>query len=233
MTKPIRDDIIDNRRTKMGDVVNSYLPAIEHLDVSTGYFDLGGYATVRYQLEDALKRPGFRFRLLMGTNSITDKTPKSFEESVERITGSAPTDVWANPVEDATPLSSYLAAMNLESGQGTVNGLRSILDKDSVQVRYGKSRFNHSKCYILGEGAAIIGSSNFTRPGFGGVDGSRYNYELNASVQQNRLVTDVQGWFDDMWEMADDAKQDLIDILKDSKFGDPPKPFQIYRWDQK
>lgn len=229
MTKPIKDDIIDNRKIKMGDVINSYLPGIEHLDVSTGYFDIGGYAMVRDRLETALKTPGFTFRLLMGVNSIKDQTPKSFEELVEKMTGSAPADIWSDPTEDATPLNASLAEMDLENGQGAVNGLRNILDTDAVQVRCGRSRFNHSKCYILGEEAAIIGSSNFTRPGLGDVDkNKRYNYELNASLRQHTPVGDVQEWFNDMWEMSDNAKQDLISVLKRSKFGDPPTPFEIY-----
>lgn len=220
---PIKRDIIDNRAVKMGDVLNSYLPGIKHLDVSTGYFDLGGYAMVRDRLEDALGRPGFAFRLLMGANSIKDQTPKTFEE--REAAGSAQPD----PVEGATPLNTSLAGMGLGNGQDAINGLRAILAMDSVHVRRGRSRFNHSKCYILGNEAAIIGSSNFTRPGLGDADGNaRYNYELNASLKQESPIDDVQEWFNDMWEMSDDAKQDLLAVLERSKFGDPPAPFEIY-----
>ena len=229
MTDKIKKDIIDNRRVSMGEVINSYLPDIKHLDVSTGYFDMNGYAMVRDSLERALDRQGFSFRLLMGSDSIIDKTPKSFEDSIKRITGSAPNDLWPVPTEDITPLYASLASLDLDSGLGAINGLRNMLRRDTFQVRCGKSRFNHSKCYILGDEAAIIGSSNFTRPGLGPVDGNkRYNYELNASLKQDTPIVEVQSWFDDMWDMSDDAKQDLISELERSKFGDPPKPFEIY-----
>lgn len=222
MIRPIKSDVIDNRSVKMRDVLNSYLPGIERLDVSTGYFDMGGYAAVRERLEEALERPGFGFRLLMGTNAIKDQTPKTFEEAA----GAAPLP---DTVEDTAPLSASLAEMRLSDGQAAINGLRAILDMDAVQVRYSGTRFNHSKCYILGGDAAIIGSSNFTRPGLGDMGrNAQYNYELNASLKQELAIKNVQEWFDDIWGASDDAKQDMICALERSKFGDPPAPFEVY-----
>ena len=48
---------------------------------------------------------------------------------------------------------------------GDVMGLIRLLRRENVQVRLGRSRFNHAKCYILGQEGAVIGSSNFTGAG--------------------------------------------------------------------
>ena len=230
MTGPILDDIIDNRKIRMGDVINSYLPTIEHLDISTGYFDMNGYAIVRDQLESRLSDSNFKFRLLMGVNSISDKTPKNFEDLVTQNIDDKQHQLWSDPHDDITPLDVSIADMDLKAdSHDAVAGLRQILQKDTVQIRCGKSRFNHAKCYILGRQSALIGSSNFTQPGLGSIDKhKRYNYELNASIRSKAVTDDAQDWFDDMWNMSDDVKQDVIDALERSKFGDPAKPLDVY-----
>lgn len=231
MARPLKNDIIDNRKIKAGDYINSYLPIIEHLDISTGYFDIEGYAIIRDGLEAQLdKSTKFEFRLLMGADSIRIKVPKSFEELMDQTTDNSSTGPWPDIAEDDTAsLETSIASMNLGSGQDAINGLRRMLEKKAVQVRRGKSRFNHSKCYILGNEAVLVGSSNLTRPGLGAAnEDSRYNYELNASLRTMAATTEVQGWFNDMWDMSEDVKEDVMCVLKHSKFGDPAKPFDVY-----
>ena len=91
-----------------------------------------------------------------------------------------------------------------------------------MQVRVGPSRFNHSKCYILGDNSVFIGSSNLTAGGMVG------NHELNAGLYQPGVAAETRRWFDRMWAEATDAKEDLLRVLRLSKFGVPPDPHNVY-----
>ena len=54
------------------------------------------------------------------------------------------------------------------------------------------------------------------------------NYELNAGLYQPKALEETHLWFDHMWEEATDAKDDLLQILRQSKFGVPPSPHDVY-----
>ena len=103
-----------------------------------------------------------------------------------------------------------------------VMGLIGFLKQDNVHVRRGRARFNHAKCYILGNEGAVVGSSNFTRAGLSGND------ELNAGVYNTATWAKIRGWYERMWDGAEDAKHDMLQVLEQSKFGVPAEPYDIY-----
>lgn len=55
---------------------------------------------------------------------------------------------------------------------------------------------------------ALVGSSNFTRPGL------TQNVELNIQVQSGREVAQLQKWFDDYWEQAEDVTPDILKVVE-------------------
>lgn len=210
MTERIRRDIIDNSSDiTMRDVLNSEIPHAEQFDVSTGYFDVAGYGLLREKLEKAAENDSFRMRLLMGKGAMLP-SEETFEERAER--SDEPRSVKAQLDEQSLEPDSY----------GDAASLIRLLESPNIEVRLGQSRFNHSKCYILGGNSVFIGSSNLTRAGLAG------NYELNACLYQPGVTAETRKWFDRMWNNASDAKEDLMRVLKQSKFGAPAEPHDVY-----
>lgn len=209
----IQQDIIDNSRGhNMGNILNSEIANTDMLDVSTGYFDVGGYDILRRTLEEKVTDSKFHMRLLMGKEAIL-----TGEDSFEKYAKQ-----YRKNIEDSSSLKSSIDQADLTPiSRQSITGLVDLLKNDNVEVRMGKRRFNHSKCYIT-KFAAFIGSSNFTGAGMAG------NYELNAGMYQPHMLDHARDWFEKMWEMGKDTKQELINTLLQSKFGAPATPYEIY-----
>lgn len=212
-TERIKKDIIDNSGDlTMSRILNSEIPHARQFDISTGYFDVTGYGMLRKSLEGAVNDVSFFMRLLLGKEAILP-SKGSFEKYARQY----------NEIRKYESIKASLDDTELTpESQSDTASLITLLEKSNVQVRLGPSRFNHSKCYILGNNSVFIGSSNFTGGGMTG------NYELNAGLYQPGVAEQTREWFDRMWNKATDKKQDLIDVLKQSKFGVPPKPFEVY-----
>ena len=218
----IKRDIIDNATDDitMQRVLCSEIPYAGRFDVSTGYFDVAGYGLLRKDLEAAARSGSFAMRLLLGKGALPPPAPASFERQAE--IHAEPHDA---PREDPPPPSVRAALSDADLGRGPqddTTGLITLLEMPNVQVRVGPSRFNHSKCYILGDNSVFIGSSNLTAGGMVG------NHELNAGLYQPGVATETRRWFDRMWAEAVDAKQGLLRDLRQSKFGVPPAPHDVY-----
>ena len=209
-TKKIKLDIIDNTTDgiTMRDVLNSEIPFTRSLDISTGYFNVPGYALLKDALGGLVCERGGRVRLLLGKPALVPDAAFEMAEASK---------------EDAVSLKSGLDASNLtlDAMSDTASLLR-LLHTENVEVRLSKSRFNHSKCYIFDDDTVFIGSSNFTSGGL------TANDELNAGLYQPAVSEKTRAWFDRMWVESRDAKQDLIDQLESSKFGIPASPYDVY-----
>ena len=204
-------DIIDNREARMADVLNMNMPRIDFLDVSSGYFEVSGYGMVREALEAAVADPSFTFRLMVGKDAIRPPAFDTFEEYSKRAAAYSET------------LKSNLEQGDLDgTSMGDVTGLINLLRRDNVQIRTSSVRFNHAKCYILGNEGAIVGSSNFTGAGLSGND------ELNAGVWVTSTWLKIRAWYERMWSKAGDAKGDILQVLEQSKFGVPAEPYDVY-----
>ena len=217
---PIRRDIIDNTTDgiTMQKILSSEIPRVTRFDVSTGYFDVAGYGMLRGSLEPAAKDGSFEMRMLLGKEAILPPAG-SFERYAEQYRQAS----GGTEPDSSAPLKSSLDEADLEpESLASISGLIELLGRPNVQVRLGASRFNHSKCYILGGSSAFIGSSNFTAGGMVG------NHELNAGLYQPGVAESTRKWFDRMWDGATDAKEEMIGVLKQSKFGMPPGPYDVY-----
>lgn len=204
-------DIVDNRAHTMADVLNLNLGRIGFLDVSSGYFEVSGYGAVRGTLERAVSRDSFTFRLLVGKDALKPPTFSTFEE-YRRNEGGIP-----------ETLKSSLDADDLDANRrGDIASLICLLRRDNVHVRLGRSRFNHAKCYILGQEGVVIGSSNFTAAGLSGND------ELNAGIFVTPTWKKARDWYEKMWSTAMDAKAEMLAVLEQSKFGVPASPYDVY-----
>src|SRR5258706_1362870 len=169
--------VIDNQQHKMADVLNTLLHHYkgQSLDVATAYFNVGGLPL----LCDGLNGLG-NFRLLLG-----DEPEAGFDLGLR--------EVGAKPVKG---LIRDLARETFnEKTLRLVEDLIAFLRQEHVQVRLYTRGFLHAKCYLFYSGggferfipvAAIVGSSNFTRPGL------QTNKELNLTHRANLSPEEVE-----------------------------------------
>ena len=219
--KRIKKDIIDNAvaHSTMKNVIRSEIPHAGAIDISTGYFNVEGYGLLRNELEEAASDKSFSLRLLLGRDAILPPE-KTFEEQAEHHKDLEDIETDADKL---ISIKNDLDGADLDNERyDNTAGLINLLKRHNVQVRTGTRRFNHSKCYIFGDNSVLIGSSNLTAGGLKG------NYELNAGLYQPEPLRMTRAWFNRMWSQAEDAKNKLIHVLEESKFGTPPSPYDIY-----
>src|SRR5258707_14692819 len=168
---------IDNQQHKMADVLNTLLHHYkgQALDVATAYFNVGGWQL----LCDGLNVLG-NFRLLLGDE------PEAGSDLGLR-------EIGAKPVKGL--IRDLAQAQFNEQTLRLVEDLIAFLHQENVQVRLYTQGFLHAKCYIFYSGggferfvpvAAIVGSSNFTRPGL------QTNKELNLTHRANLSPEEVE-----------------------------------------
>src|SRR5438034_188558 len=168
--------VIDNQQHKMAGILNDLLARHKghSLDVATAYFNVGGWQL----LCEGLTGLG-NFRLLLGDE------PEAGSDLGLR-------EIGAKPVKG---LIRDLARENFnETTLRLVEDLIAFLRQEHVQVRLYTHGFLHAKCYLFYSGggferftpvAAIVGSSNFTRPGL------QTNKELNLAHRANLAAEEV------------------------------------------
>ncbi len=105
-----------------------------------------------------------------------------------------------------------------------VPAILASLKSGQIECRvYNKKKFHakafitHSKLAVVGS-SALVGSSNFTFPGL------TYNVELN--VQLRREVEELQAWYDEHWNEAEDVSEDIFKTIERHKR--EFSPFEIY-----
>ena len=134
-------------------------------DIATGYFEIGALLTLDGKWQGLDK-----IRILMGAE-ITYRTRKAILEAVraqalDRLDESIEEDKEPNPFLHGVP--AILDA--LRSGQIECR----VYDKDKF---HAKAYITHARLEVVGA-QALVGSSNFTRPGL------TKNIELNVQVQE-------------------------------------------------
>src|SRR3989440_3086507 len=168
--------VIDNQQHRMAEVLGDLLARHKghSLDVATAYFNVGGWQLLR----EGLTGLG-NFRLLLGDE------PEAGSDLGLR-------EIGAKPVKG---LIRDLARENFnEQTLRLVEDLIAFLRQEHVQVHLYTGGFLHAKSYLFYSGggferfspvAAIVGSSNFTRPGL------LTNKELNLAHRANLSPAEV------------------------------------------
>ena len=176
-------------------------------DIATGYFEIGALLTLDGKWQELDK-----IRILMGTET-THRTRKAILEAVrakalDRLDESIEEDKEPNPFLHGVP--AILAA--LHSGQIECR----VYDKDKF---HAKAYITHAKLEVVGA-QALVGSSNFTRPGL------TKNVELNVQIQSAREVAQLQEWFETHWNEAREVTEVLIETI--SRHTHLYSPFDVY-----
>ncbi|MBH57709.1 MAG: helicase [Planctomycetaceae bacterium] len=219
-----RPTLIDNRNgNTLSKELNAYLKNIlsaetppEELCIATGYFNAAGWLKVA---EHAGKFS--KLRLLIGAE------PSPQHEALARRPG--------DPEEPALTHQrveqQYISQVNAlkrerdqvdfhPDGLGRLRELVQFFRSGKVEVRRFEKRFFHAKAWITSGkgGSAIAGSSNLTGAGM-----SR-NIELNTGHYDPTTVTEIQTWYDDVWQEA--VEFDLSALYEE--LFDEYTPWMIY-----
>lgn len=163
--------VIDNQNHQLGEILAGLLAKHQgrSLDVATAYFTVGGYSLLKAGLSGLGS-----FRLLLGAEPATGKDI-GLEPGPGAVKGLIRRDLEDLPLDEQTCRD--------------VEDLIAFLRRQEIEVRLYKKGFLHAKAWLFYSDrpgqqwlfdrfrpvAAIVGSSNFTRPGL------TSNRELNLS----------------------------------------------------
>ena len=193
------EHILDNQGGTVVDYLRRKLLDAELFRAVSAYFSIYGYEL----LAEELDRVG-QARFLFGDPASVDeldpgeKEPRYFQVTE---TGLVPNAVLAQ---------KYLALRCAE-----------WVKREEVEVRaMSRSNFLHGKMYLAdgrfaGEsGAAVVGSSNFTRRGLGG--GAYPNLEINLATTEVEARRELRNWFERLWNderSTRDVKREVLEAL--------------------
>ena len=237
--------VIDNQRHRMVDILNSIL--FEHtgksFDIATAYFNLQGFRLLRQGLEELGS-----FRLLLGDEPrdgavlglkpavaqhlISDLNTAPFNEETLQLVESLIAYLRRDLVEVRAYQEGFLHAKCYMFYGDLPKG---IADRFQPKV-------------------AIVGSSNFT--GAGLTTNKELNLSHKALLTEEevlavepalkdpkelasrerimnsvgtRAISELDQWFRRQWDASRDFKQELIELLDASKFGQKEyTPYQVY-----
>ena len=102
-----------------------------------------------------------------------------------------------------------------------------FIESDDVVVRRYIRRFLHGKAYIIGElsdsgssvglGAALVSSANLTQGGLVA------NLELGMVHYQPNVVGMALGWYERLWQDAQDFREELLELLRPPSLESDPQ----------
>ncbi len=187
--------IVDNsdKDWKVSQYLHDWCQLSSAIDIATAYFEIGALLELdgEWQKTDAI-------RILMG-DEVSRRTKRAFDEAMDFIRGrlneSIETEKERNDFLDGVP--------------AIVDALR---EKKLLCKVYRKDKF-HAKAYITHArldvvgSAALVGSSNFTRPGI------TDNIELNVRID-GPSVGVLQEWFEEHWDDAEDVTPDILRTIE-------------------
>lgn len=176
-------------------------------DVATGYFEIGSLLSLDGKWQGLDK-----IRILMG-GEITYRTRKLMLDAVKAL-ALKHLDANIEADKDANPFLRGVPAIlaTLQSGQIECR----VYDKNKF---HAKAYITHAKLEVVGS-QALVGSSNFTRPGL------TENIELNVQIQSAREVAQLQEWFEAHWNEATEVTEAVVETI--SRQIRPYTPFDVY-----
>ena len=238
--------VIDNQNHRMADVLSSILAGHggKSLDIATAYFNIRGFT---------LLQPGLQvlgnFRLLLGDEPQEGESvglrPRAASRLIRELNEAPFSEETLRAVEDLVAFIRRDMVDVRAYSKGFLHAKGYIFYGD-LPVG-GADRFQPI--------AAIVGSSNFT--GAGLVTNRELNLSHKTTLSENEMarmgpppvngreemelrrelmsgvgaqaITELDQWFRERWDESRDFKEELIDLLDASKFGQLEySPYQVY-----
>ncbi len=187
------------------------------VDIASAYFNVGGYSVLADALDQATG-----VRLLLGAE------PQPPENRRRALRAEPPQEQRAARARMRRALDDQEQNLRFERDHlgftlevdAAARRLVDWLGEPSVEVRRLEGRFLHGKAFVVGDRShgVVAGSSNFTFAGL------VTNLELNLGNYAPHVVSQVQEWFDELWDEA--APYDLAGMFE-ARF-EPHSPQLVY-----
>lgn len=176
-------------------------------DIATGFFEIGALLGMdgKWQMLDGI-------RILMGsetTRRTRQELLKALREEVrDKLDRSLEAEKGPNPfLKGVAAVSEALRTGKIECR---------VYDRDKF---HAKAYITHSRIEVVGS-QALVGSSNFTKPGL------TQNVELNVQIQSSREVNQLQEWFEEHWEKGREITEDVLEVIERQIA--TYRPFDVY-----
>ncbi len=184
--------IIDNRDgNTVLQALQKLLPNLQKMDVATGVFEVGSLL-----LLEGLWQELDKIRVLMG-----DETTKRTKREI------------VNALLEVSNESIEREKEHDDALIGLPAIRQAIANKQIALKTYSKSKF-HAKSYLMESKEAspvdfaIVGSSNFTRPGL------TDNLELNLFSTDQAHIEGLRKWYDELWKEGEDVSPDVLKVIE-------------------
>lgn len=198
--------IVDNSDAhwKGQDYLREWCEIARAFDIATGYFEIGGLLAL-----DPHWQKLEQIRILMG-DEVSKRTQDAFRRALRQIEEKLDNSLEAEKERDdfLDGVPAIVAA--LKSGKITCKVYRE-------RKFHAKAYITHSKFEVMGS-TALVGSSNFTRPGL------TENIELNVRLRSE--VETLQAWFEEYWNQAEDVTPEIVRVIE--RHVREYSPFEVY-----
>ena len=213
MTAPTKSGgelfIVDNSETEWKGLryLQDWTEIASAFDIATGFFEIGSLLALDGKWQKLEK-----IRILMGDQASARTKQAILEGLRQHVCGKLDASLEAE--KESNDLLAGAAAIVQAMRQG------------KIQCRVYARRKFHAKAYITHPRVAVIGSvalvgsSNFTVPGL------TQNIELNIQIRAPGDVSQLQAWYEQHWQEAEEITPDVIKVIQ--RHIDEYTPFDVY-----
>lgn len=189
------------------DYLREWSELARSIDIASGFFEIGSLLDL-----DGHWQKFDKIRILMG-DEIARRTKKALllavrQRAEERLDESLEDDKDRDPF--LTGVDAVVEA--LRSGQIECR----VYNRDKF---HAKTYITHGRFEVIGS-QALVGSSNFTRPGL------TRNVELNIKIESSSEVAQLQEWYERHWDDAVDVSTDVVNVIE--RHARQFQPFDVY-----
>ncbi len=201
--------VVDNSpdgRSGLG-YLHDWCEVANAFDIATGFFEVGALVALDGQWQKLDK-----VRILMGSDTSSG-TKKAILEAVrtheERtLDQGLEVDKQDNPfLEGVDAVAEALRSKQIEC---------KVYNRDKF---HAKAYITHARLDVVGS-QALVGSSNFTRPGL------TKNVELNIKIESGPEVAQLQQWYEKHWNNAEDVSDAVLRTIE--RHTRSYTPFDVY-----
>ena len=199
-------DNSDGGRSGLG-YLRDWCEIASSIDIATGFFEIGALIDLDGEWQKLEK-----IRILMGDPSGNQSKRALLRSVSDRCSQALDRSVISE--KTANPFLNGTAAIVEAMSSGKIECRIYTSDKF-----HAKAYITHGRLDVVGS-KALVGSSNFTRPGLS------HNVELNIMQESQSEVAQLQAWFDRHWDDAEEVTAEMIDVV--TKHTRTFSPFEVY-----
>jgi len=232
------DNVIDNKKKLLGEVLLTTLPQAESASFALGYFFISGFNVI---IESVRHLKKFRLLISNTTNQSTAEVLVEGFKTLRQAKKELQKEQFVNQkkINEVKTQADKNFSKSLEQMEQTendelvVNELIEMMKKGKVEVRVYPKEKLHAKAYLFEsnrdekerygtKGIGIVGSSNLS------LAGMEHNSELNLRTVHGADYDHLVDWFEELWKDGVEYTDHFEIILGNSWAGKIRTPYEIY-----